>query len=284
MWTLDQIEALLDYEARQRVKKKRQGGDSADKGAAYEREYALKRIVELAVECVFSGDDGLGIRLKAQACCFIDDFLVRYPGHSIFSQLKDVQSQTWTGLEDDCRSQRKLNKAAEVPGSIEIVVSRAEVAAGLLKNRPPELNDVDVIHFEMPSVVYDELVGVLLEPSDTSNAKRDCRRHILSAWEILGRDATLAQIVQHASDFSSGTLRTLEPPFPLAEEIRNILDQIPDFRYRVRARVFFYEYPDLRGHIPYECGTDRWNNLENRLKLSPPSDFLEFFALIRDAP
>ncbi|TGW05150.1 hypothetical protein EN788_49000, partial [Mesorhizobium sp. M2D.F.Ca.ET.145.01.1.1] len=97
MLTPDQIETLLGAEARKRVERKRRGGDSADKGAAYEREYALMRIVQLAGECLMSNDDGTGIRLQAQALCFIDDSLVHRPDRSIFSQLKDKLSQGWVG-------------------------------------------------------------------------------------------------------------------------------------------------------------------------------------------
>lgn len=282
MLTPDQIETLLGAEARKRVERKRRGGDSADKGAAYEREYALMRIVQLAGECLMSNDDGTGIRLQAQALCFIDDFLVHRPDRSIFSQLKDKLSQGWVGLDEDCRSQRSCNEAAGITGSIEIVVSRANVAAGLDESRPDDLGDVGVIHFEPPFPGYYEAVRVMLEPFDTPNARRDSRGHILAAWEDLGRDATLAQILQRASNFSSGTLRTLEPEFPLAEDIRNVLDQIPDFDYRIRSRTFIYDFSAGRGHVPYECGTKRWKYFENRLKLSPPSDFLEFFALMRD--
>lgn len=140
-----------------------------------------------------------------------------------------------------------------------------------------------MIHFEPPFPGYDEAVGVMLEPFDTSNARRDSRRHILAAWEELNRNATLAEILERASDFSSGTIRTLDPEFALAEDIRGILDQIPDFSYQVRSRIVIFAYPGLQGRARYECGTQQWNNFENRLKLSPPSDFLEFFALMRDA-
>ncbi|MER9335809.1 hypothetical protein NKJ06_17770 [Mesorhizobium sp. M0293] len=284
MLTLDQIETLLGAEARQAVERKRRGGDSADKGSAYEREYALARIVQLAVECLLSADDGTEFRLQAQALCFIDDFLVHHPDRSIFSQLKDKQSQSWAGLADDCRSQRAFNEAARLEGAIEIVVSKADVATRLAESRPDDLADVDVVHFETPFRDYDETIGKILEPFDTSNARRDSRRHILAAWEDLGRNATLAQILQRASEFSSGAIRTLEPEFLLREGIRIILDQLPDFNYRIRSRTFIYDFPDLRGRVPYQCGTERWNDFENRLQLSPPSDFLEFFVLTKDTP
>ncbi|MBA8906476.1 hypothetical protein [Aminobacter ciceronei] len=282
MLTLDQIETLLGVEPRKRVERKRRGGDSADKGAAYEREYALSRIIQLAVECLMSENDGTNIYLQAQALCFIDDFLVHFPDRTIFSQLKDKQKQGWDGLDEDCRHQRSCNDEADIVGCIEIVVSRADVVTKLRESCPEDLSDVALLHFETPFAGYDEAVSVMLEPYNTQNAKRDSRAHILAAWEDLGRNASLSEILWSASRLSSWTLRTLEPQFQLSEDVRNILDQIADFGYGLRARTLLYHFSNGRGHVPYECGTERWTNFENRLKLAPPSDFLEFYALLKD--
>lgn len=125
------------------------GGSNNRKGNRYEDAFAVARLIELTPRVI---DDRVTVRIKEQAGCHVDDFLIREAARQHYYQVKDDQQITWGRdhgkLATEFTSQKSDCDLRGEEYSLTIVVSEDHRKESLDKDMPATLIEkVTVLHF-----------------------------------------------------------------------------------------------------------------------------------------
>jgi hypothetical protein len=274
---------------------KNRGGRSSAKGRDFEIVYGAYRIALAAADAFRSGSLGAGVAFHDQVQCFVDDFVTSGPHGRTLSQLKSGTASWSSGvhpLADDFRMQAKLDAACGVTAGYELVVGDDVRRDALTANQPANLSSVAVISF--PGGLSDldlidrlgDLADALSELSPRPSeriAREQVWRMLLGTWQGSRGDQTLAALVNAAGDGPGAIVAPMLAPYVLSDEAIKALDNVTGLRFYISKNFFVYEALGgmQRGYADYHCHTPQFEGFVTDLIAEQPTDFFEFWLVLK---
>jgi hypothetical protein len=279
------IDKLAKSEIDQYLANKSKGGKSFDKGQRFERSFAVKTIA-VRLNCFLkNGKDSL---LKAQCeDCFVDDLVVKVENDSIECfQLKNSPAVYWgNGSKGSLLFDfyYQAEQLAGVDHCLSLVVSSENRARLLQESRPAELPETVAITY-FPDK---EIVGLLRENHLGNDLQEICKyenpkldelsyvaKVLLAIWcDCKGRCRASDFVQSEVTKYLRGDrYRRCAAP-GLRVRVREILDAIPGFQYKVFRGFFSYLYKNTRQVFLFDVYDTRFETVQNWIEKETPKEF-----------
>jgi hypothetical protein len=297
MYSEDDILAKFSLNTLQYLRKKHEGGSNNLKGNSYENHFTVYKIACLSADVI---EGGQNIVLWSQILAFVDDLIIDYAGRSALQhfQLKSGQSVSWgegdKSISSDFSDQKKLNDSRARSSQITLVVSSPELKQTLEEKIPANIKDYSQIaHFHYaPSINavldrephFQQVVQYLCAVENATKDKLETVSAVLlGAWVASGKSGiSVMEILEKAQQHSPSYIRIFGPEPELNPQLKDVLDNIPNFQYKVSKGFLHWEFGGGidKGTFTYSCETLDFRRFEERIKVYQPTSFDELENLL----
>lgn len=288
----DEISAQFGPNTLQYLKNKYKGGSNNLKGNSYENHFAIYKIACLSADVI---EGSQSIILRSQILDFVNDFIIDCVGDSSLQhfQLKSGQSVSWgegdRSIFSDFNNQKKLNDSRSRGSQITLVVSSPDLKQSLEEIIPTDIKDYSqVVHFHYATSInavldrephFQQVVQYLCAVENATKDKLETVAAVLlGAWVASDKSGiSVMEILQKAQQHSPSYIRTFGPEHKLDPQVKDILDKIPKFQYKVSKGFFHWEFGGGidKGTLMYSCETPEFYRFEDRIKQYQPTSFDE---------
>ncbi len=282
---------MLTPEDRTYLANKHRGGINNFEGNFYENLYAIYKIALLLKLYSENQDDViLSSQIKE---AFVDDLLISYSSGKLdFYQLKNVKSLTWSSgsshtLQYDFERQKELMKEAEKRFSLFLIYSDKSSNVTSIPNTISDCTQAN--HFPY----FQDLNRLLMESIEFKKAIAAISAYqsfqtdqlcvlatiLLGVWYSLAQDnVPLTCIIQKIKKLPlAGNNFIFDETLQIDEEVKSILDEIPDFSYVVAGTIFCWSYKKrMKGEIQKTF----YSNFEREVLVNKPTNFSELELLM----
>ena len=284
--------------ARYMSDKQRQiGGDNNKRGSRYEDFFAVSRLIQFASRTIEHRSE---VRMKEQADCPVDDFLLIEPESHHFHQLKASKDITWgkagRKLEKEFLDQKDACREAGHRFQLVVVVADEKRKESLTANMPPALAECTTVllfpELKRPSqlVRHDEtekaIAAIYAGRGKSVSEYENIVNAFLIAWKEHEPDASglchLDSVVTKIHQLPIGLLRCVWDERPeVWREAERILNSIRGLQWWVDRGYFEWALPPADHGICREpCGSDSFQRFIERLVDHRPASFADFERLL----
>ncbi len=268
------VTQLFGSRALQYLQNKRRGGDSNDKGNAYELHYAVYELTKLATEFF---ENAVNAKIESQTLTFVDDLVVTWGSDTAkekksHSQLKNTQGLKWGSLEEvgslafDFLSQKRLNDSLKIETKgLVLVTSQSEVARDLKANMPTDIKSFSQVLDFSPDTVSQALEYTehrenlkMICPFDEIDKLEAVHATIMGAWISMGKSCFVSDLIAKARTSNPCYIRP-EDDGILDPKCEQLLNAIPKFEFSIEGGFFSWTYGN-----GLEEGVFSENNLSER--------------------
>ena len=292
MYVLEQVRTLFGETTAKYVANKARGGAAGQKGTRYEDRFALMKIGE-AAKLAFDGDGDFAKErdtdFYSQVPCFVDDLIVAFRGSETAEhyQLKNQAAPSWgkgkKSISSDFAKQLRLGGATKQITTVTLVVNSPDLATKLREKKPRALRKNTFVCYFPPSATLFELLehqpmrealSELLGPDPSDDHLVAIGRVMQGAWADAGNATSLETLLSELHKGGAPFLRPLNSVPDLPQDLKNILDAIPDFAYRVERGFFRWSYGNSdSGCYSKHCSTTEFIAFTRRVVLKYPTTF-----------
>jgi hypothetical protein len=278
---------LLGYsdEKRKTLENRRIGADNKDKGTEFERHYGVYHLMQGAFNSVTRNQDGTRFYVSNNLIADADDLYVSEDDWLTFVQAKDRLELSWSAVSERLEEQLRELRAygLEAHSTVELVVSRENIAKNLKEKVPPSLVAINDVHFETNDEVFLGFAERLTARETDQIGKENARHHYYDAWRTLEFSATASQVARRAHRLSYGTLRTLDANVELPKKVEEALAAVEFLTSRVIGRRLYdafktQDFTPLR----WEIESPQWKRFANSLCHSENLDYIGFLNLLEE--
>lgn len=297
MYTEEQIKQLFSDEILNYLKKKNEGGVSNEKGNTYENIFALYQIACLSKQVI---EDGSEINFHSQVKSFIDDLIIDFTDTNSLQhyQLKNSQNIVWgkgfKSISGDFKNQYILNQSISKISQLYLVVSDEKLKNKLERNLPSEIKLYSqVIYFSyQPNFIkfvkenpdFREAIVYLSAFENPDPDKMESVAIVLlGAWVSSNKNCvSLMDILKKAQGCTPSYIRSFALEYQLDPELKNILNQVPNFSYNLTKGFLHWSYGDGldEGTLPYSIDTERFQRFQDLIKKNCPTSFGQLEAFL----
>ena len=272
------------------------GGSNNRKGNRYEDAFAVARLLELTPRVI---DDRVTVRIKEQAGCQVDDFLIREAARHHYYQLKDDQAITWGRDEGKLATEFTAQKSdCDLRGedySLTIVVSEEHRKESLDKHMPAALvGAVTVLHFprvRRPSELghRPELQHVLRMLAASREPGPSHLQEVVEGFHLAWVECDLDSEGYGNLEGIIGWLLVrplrIRRPLPAAfqpnwEQFRGILSAIPGLEWYIDRGYFEWFRRPLESGLSVRCDDPAFQRFVDRVVITAPVTFDDFESLL----
>ena len=298
------LQASLSRSDRVLIKLRRTGAENKDKGTAFERLYAVDRIVDAAIAWrVLESERAFDPRktyFDATLPVFLDDLVIRYAdGRIVFVQAKDWQECPWHKVAHDFARQASAARRARQyhRTRYRIVLSRADVhdqtRAAILRTirsrltrrsrqrrNIQNLRNVEAIYFD-PKTWDLDLIEALMTVSADNYTREDFYTWVGTAWTDARFRGNLYDLVERISRFSSFRTLSLDPDEELDATIDQLLRSVPGLTPKAQCGRLHLDVNGFEKIVDFKIGSPRWEKFDSELRRAKPTTTLELQNVLR---
>ncbi|WP_147474060.1 hypothetical protein [Allofranklinella schreckenbergeri] len=283
------------------LKNKWRGGHNGRKGTDYERLYAAFALAQVLVRYCMLPRVERWPAVYEQVEAAVDDLLVETADGARYHQLKNVQDLSWGRGEEgsvhaDFMMQKSLSDALEERGSTVLVVANLGLADKLKRTLPENIEEHTEVEFfpfcdgSINRLIFEHhpLREILAQLSITSSPDLAELGFVYSALAAAfmhsdkgGRVDELLMIAQEQSPQLIRLLPEQAANIKIKDELKNILREIPDFRFSIERGFFEWSRKNDSGVLKYSCLTPQFDAFQKMIIQANPKTFeqLEEFLL-----
>ncbi|BAQ67110.1 hypothetical protein [Geminocystis sp. NIES-3709] len=280
------------------VLNKDRGGSSNRKGNCYENFFAIYKITEYSQPVL---EENLEVIIKTQVQAFVDDLVIKIVNNNLEElqhyQLKNSSNISW-GLDSDEKSicsdfkhQYILNQKIYPQHNCKVclVISDLSQYKNLKSKIPNTIKKYsDVILFEYENNLieiikknenFKQFIYYLSAFDEPETDKIETLiQHLIGAWCAKeNQNISIKDFLEKVQKKRSSFIRSFQTNLDIKKELKDILDNIPDFKYSIIRGFFQWEYFNGidKGTLTYDVTTSEFQKFESAILNTKPSTFDE---------
>lgn len=268
---------------------KLRGGEVNERGNKYENYFAAFRIIKLINNFPAQTDS---IFISSQESAFVDDLLIKVKKQRQLYQLKSSQRLKWgfgrklKTLNFDFSIQRRIEIFFNREFQLFLTVANVPLKNSLNNSLPKHLKKcTEVLLFPYNDSIQNQIINdrnfkteltkLSALPAPTTDKLESLAAAILGFWVASNKKMVCLEDLYSKLENMGYPFIKSRSTHNLQQHTIDILDAVPDFSYTVSGNYLEWTFSDKeRGVIPYQIGSEEFNNIEEKIRINNPENFI----------